>query len=239
MKRPGPLLTLLAGLLVGVFLLSLNVTTGVRNASSPSPKSSPSSADTTKESPAATPPPAPSQTTPSPSPSKTPVPNAGYTGRTDDDSSAVAVTLRDGRAIAYFCDGRAKESWLKGDVNDDGTMRLTGKDGSVLNGTLKEGVGVPPLERSREWGRIRGTVDIDGGHHAFTADRTKKPSGLYRATATVRGAEVDGGWIVLPDGRQVGVLTRDDRPSPAPRINPETGAVTVDGQRLTARPAAP
>ncbi|GAA4045422.1 hypothetical protein [Streptomyces shaanxiensis] len=229
MKRPGPLLTLLAGLLAGVFLLSLNATTGTRNASSsaPSPGSSPSSADTTKESPAATPSPAPTQTTPSPSPSQTPVPNAGYTGRTDDDSSAVAVTLRDGRAIAYFCDGRAKESWLKGDVNDDGTMRLTGKDGSVLNGTLKEGK------------RIRGTVDIDGGHYAFTADRTKKPSGLYRATATVRGAEVDGGWIVLPDGRQVGVLTRDGRPSPAPRIDPETGAVTVDGQQLTARPAAP
>ncbi|MFG2555197.1 hypothetical protein [Streptomyces sp. NPDC048581] len=224
MKRPGPLLTLLAGLLVGAFLLALNVTTGTKNASSPSS----SSADTTKESPAAT-----------PSPSKVPVPNAGYAGRTDDDSSAVAVTLRDGRAIAYFCDGRAKESWLKGDVKDDGTMRLTGRDGSVLNGTLKEGVGVPPLERSREWGKIRGTVDIDGGHYAFTADRTKKPSGLYRGTATVRGAEIDGGWIVLTDGRQVGVLTRDGKPSPAPRIDPETGAVTVDGQRLTARPATP
>lgn len=224
MKRPGPLLTLLAGLLAGAFLLALNATTGTKNASSASPPS-PSSADTTKESPAATPSPAPTKTTPSPS--KVPVPNAGYAGRTDDDSSAVAVTLRDGRAIAYFCDGRAKESWLKGDMNDDGTMRLTGQDGSVLNGTLKEGK------------QIRGTVDIDGGHYAFTADRTKKPSGLYRATSTVRGAEIDGGWIVLPDGRQVGVLTRDGKPSPAPRIAPETGTVTVDGQQFTARPAAP
>ncbi|MGW6910877.1 hypothetical protein [Streptomyces sp. NPDC054940] len=214
MKRPGPLLTLLAGLLVGAFLLALNVTTGTKNASSSSsPSSSPSPSSPTPKS--------------SPSPSKVPVPNAGYAGRTDDDSSAVAVTLRDGRAIAYFCDGRAKESWLKGDVKDDGTMRLTGKDGSVLNGTLREGK------------QIRGTVDIDGGHYAFTADRTKKPSGLYRATTTVRGAEIDGGWIVLPDGRQVGVLSRDGKPSPAPRIDPETGVVTVDGQQLTARPAAP
>ncbi|MDC0768806.1 hypothetical protein [Streptomyces sp. HD] len=224
MKRPGPLLTLLAGLLVGVFMLSLNATTGTKNASSSSADRTP---DTTKQSPAAPPSPTPARPAPSPSPSKTPVPDAGYAGRTDDDSSAVAVTLRDGRAIAYFCDGRDKESWLKGDVNDDGTMRLTGKDGSVLNGTLKEGK------------RIRGTVDIDGGHYAFTADRTKKPSGLYRATATVRGAKVDGGWIVLPDGRQVGVLTRDGEPSAAPEIDPETGAVTVDGQGLTARPAAP
>ncbi|MER5944016.1 hypothetical protein ABT121_42805 [Streptomyces sp. NPDC001928] len=220
MKRPGPLLTLLAGLLVGVFMLALNATTGTKSAAS-------SSADTTKQSPS------PTQTTPSPtppsspSPSRTPIPDAGYAGRTDDDSAAVALTLRDGRAVAYFCDGRAKESWLKGPVNDDGTMRLTAKDGSVLNGALKEGK------------RVRGTVEIDGGRYAFTADKTKKPSGLYRATTTVRGAEVDGGWIVLPDGRQVGVLTRDGRPSAAPEIDPETGAVTVDGQQLTARPAVP
>ncbi|MEY9990232.1 hypothetical protein ABIE67_002264 [Streptomyces sp. V4I8] len=226
MKRPGPLLTLLAGLLVGVFMLSLNATTGTKSAAS-------SSADTPKQSPAATASPTPTRTSPSPStssspsPSRTSVPDARYAGRTDDDSSAVALTLRDGRAIAYFCDGRAKESWLKGQVEDDGTMRLTGKDGSVLDGTLEDGR------------RVRGTVDIDGGHYAFTADRTRKPSGLYRATATVRGAEVDGGWIVLPDGRQVGVLTRDGEPSRAPRIAPETGAVTVDGQRITARPVVP
>ncbi|MGN9757240.1 hypothetical protein [Streptomyces sp. SD31] len=228
MKRPGPLLTLLAGLLVGVFMLSLNATTGAKNTSSSSTDTTAdTAADTTKAPPAATASPTPTRTLPSPSPATTPVPDARYTGRTDDDSSAVALTLRQGRAIAYFCDGRAKESWLKGEVNDDGTMRLTGKDGSVLNGTLDQGK------------RIRGTVDIDGGHHTFTAGRTKEPSGPYRATATVRGAEVDGGWIVLPDGRQVGVLTRDGEPSPAPRIAPETGAVTVDGQHLTAHPATP
>ncbi|WP_037890105.1 hypothetical protein [Streptomyces viridochromogenes] len=225
MKRPGPLLTLLAGLLVGAFMLSLNATAGTRSTSS----SAAQPADTTGESPAATAAPAPTQATsaPSPSPSKTPVPDARYTGRTDDDTAAVALTLRDGRALAYFCDGRAEESWLKGPVDDDGTLRLTGEDGSVLNGALKDG------------GRIRGTVDIGGGRHAFTADKAEKPAGLYRATATVRDASVDGGWIVLPGGRQVGVLTRDGEPAPAPRIAPETGAVTVDGQQLTARPAAP
>jgi hypothetical protein len=167
MKRPGPLLTLLAGLLLAAFVLSLNATTGTKNTST----------GTRKESPPPTASPTPAETTPPPSPSKSPVPDASYAGRTDDDSSAVALTLRDGRAIAYFCDGRAKESWLKGDVKDDGTMKLTGEDGSVLNGTLKEGK------------RVRGTVDVGGGHHAFTADRAKKPSGPYRATATVRGRQ--------------------------------------------------
>jgi hypothetical protein len=220
MKRSGPLLTLLAGLLVGLFMLSLNATTGEKTTSS-SVQESPS----TKASPS----PAPTRTTPSPSPSpsKVPVPNADYAGRTDDDSSAIAVSLRDGRAIAYFCDGRDKESWLKGDVEDDGTMKLTAKDGSKLNGTLKEGK------------RISGTVDIGGGHYTFTADKALKPSGLYRATATVRDAKFDGGWIVLKDGSQVGILKKDGKPSPAPEIDPETGVVTVDGQQLTARPVTP
>ncbi|MFJ4789359.1 hypothetical protein [Streptomyces sp. NPDC088794] len=222
MKRPGPLLTMLAGLLLAVFMLSLNATTGTKNVSS-----------TKKETPAASASPSSSPSkpaqSPSPSPTRTrvPVPNADYAGRTDDDSSAVAVAVHDGKAVAYFCDGRTKESWLKGDVKDDGSMRLTGKNGDALTGTLKEGK------------RIRGTVDVGGGHYAFTADKAKKPGGLYRATATVRGAKVDGGWIVLPGGRQVGIVTRDEDPSAAPAIDPETGAVTVDGQQLTALPVIP
>lgn len=219
MKRPGPLITLLAGLLLGLFMLSLNVTTGTKTASS-TPK---------KESPPATASPAPTKTTasPGPSPSRVPAPDASYAGRTDDDSSAVAVTVRDRKAIAYFCDGHSKESWLKGDVKDDGSMRLTGRHGDELNGTLQQGR------------RIHGSADVGGGHYAFTADEARKPSGLYRATATVRGARLDGGWIVLPGGRQVGVVTRGKDASAAPAIAPETGAVTVDGQQLTARPATP
>ncbi|MGW3648357.1 hypothetical protein [Streptomyces sp. NPDC000878] len=223
MKRTGPLFTLLAGLLLALFMLSLNATTGTKPASTsqadtPADKVSPAPTKTK-----ASPPPTPS---PSPSPTKAPAPNADYAGRTDDDSAAVSVSLRDGRAIAYFCDGRDKESWLKGDVEADGSMKLTGKGGSVLNGTLKSK-------------SIRGTVDIEGGHYAFTADKAVKPSGLYRATATVRDAEIDGGWIVLSTGDQVGILNRDGKPSPAPRIDPETGAVTIDGERLTARPVTP
>ncbi|WP_055530228.1 hypothetical protein [Streptomyces graminilatus] len=225
MKRTGPLFTLLAGLLLAVFMLSLNSTTGTKPAStskadSPGYKVSPSPAPTASKAP---PSPAPS---PTPTPTKAPVPNANYAGRTDDDSSAVSVSLRDGRAIAYFCDGHDKESWLKGAVEGDGSMKLSGEGGSVLNGVLKGG-------------SIRGTVDIEGGHYAFTADRAVKPSGLWRATATVRNARIDGGWIVLPTGKQVGILTRDGKPSPAPRIDPETGTVTIDGERLTARPVTP
>ncbi|MFF0137378.1 hypothetical protein ACFYRN_13220 [Streptomyces sp. NPDC005227] len=236
MKRPGPLLTLLAGLVLGVFLLSLNAATGTRTASAdqknppgatvspaaPGASASPSSPDPSSPSPRSSP-----SSSPSSSPTVRPVPDADYAGRTDDDSSAVAVSLRDGKAIAYFCDGHDKESWLKGDVGSDGAMKLTGRDGAELNGTLKDGR------------RIRGTVDLGGRRSGFTADRAVKPSGLYRATSTVRGAKIDGGWIVLPGGKQVGVVDRDGTPSKAPAIDPETGAVTIDGRKIVARPVTP
>lgn len=222
MKRLGPLATLLAGLLLGLFMLSLNATTGEKTASSsgyesPGPKASPKPSGTS---------PSPSPTNSPTKPPPAPVPDADYAGRTDDDSASVAVTTEDGKAVAYYCDGRAKEAWLKGDVEDDGSMRLTGKNGAELNGTLKQGK------------RISGTVTVGGGRQAFTADRTKEPA-LYRATTTVNGTETDGGWIVQGDGTQVGILNRAGTPSPAPRIDPETGAVTVDGRQLTARPVRP
>jgi len=220
MKRSGPLLTLLAGLLVGLFMLSLNATTGEKPTSaavkpSPSTKASPS--------------PAPTRTTPSagPTPSATPVPEGVYTGRTDDDSSAVAITVRDDKAIAYVCDGRNIESWLQGDVKADGSLRLSGKGGARLDGRVKG---------AKE---IRGTAHVGSGSYAFTIGKSKKSSGLYRANSTVAGAKIEGGWIVLPDGEQVGILKRDGKPSPAPEIDPEAGAVTVDGQQLTARPVTP
>jgi hypothetical protein len=226
MKRSGPLLTLLAGLLLGLFMLSLNATTGEKATSSyVKPPSSQKPSPSTKASPNTAP--ARTSAPPSPSPSRTSVPEGVYTGRTDDDSSAVAITVRDDKAIAYVCDGHNIESWLQGDVKDDGSLRLTGKGGASLDGTAKG---------AKE---IRGTAHVGSGSYAFTISRTKKSSGLYRANSTVAGAKIEGGWIVLPDGEQVGILRRDGKPSPAPEIDPETGAVTVDGQQLTARPVSP
>ncbi|WP_053851677.1 hypothetical protein [Streptomyces sp. NRRL B-24085] len=226
MKRSGPLLTLLAGLLLGLFMLSLNATTGEKPTSAavqPSASGKPSPG--TKASPGTAP--AQPSAPPSPSPARTAVPEGVYTGRTDDDSSAVAITVRDDKAIAYVCDGRNVESWLQGDVKDDGSLRLTGKGGASLDARVKG---------ARQ---IRGTAHVGSGGHAFTIGRTEKSSGFYRANGNVAGARIEGGWIVLPDGEQVGILKRDGKPSPAPGIDPETGAVTVDGQQLTARPVTP
>ncbi|MFD6438188.1 hypothetical protein [Streptomyces venezuelae] len=230
MKRSGPLLTLLTGLLLALFMLSLNATTETgassygEDASAPdAPASSP--ARSPAKSPSAEPSAEPTRTPAAKTPAKVP-PKAEYAGRTDDDTSAVSISVRDGKAIAYYCDGRDTESWLKGNVEDDGSMRLTGKHGAKLDGQIT----------GKE---VRGTVDVDKETRKFTADKAVKPSGLYRATTEVRGAKVDGGWIVLPDGRQVGILKRDDEPERAPRLDPETGTVRVDGETLTARPVTP
>lgn len=226
MKRSGPLLTLLAGLLLGLFMLSLNATTGEKPTSaSVKPSASGPPSPSTKASPSTTP--TKSAPPPSPSASATAVPEGVYTGRTDDDSAAVAITVRDDKAIAYVCDGHNVESWLQGDVKADGSLKLTGKGGASLDARVKG---------TR---RIAGRADVGSGGYPFTIDRTNKSSGLYRANSTVAGARIEGGWIVLPDGEQVGILKRDGKPSPAPEIDPETGAVTVDGQQLTARPVTP
>ncbi|WP_030683497.1 hypothetical protein [Streptomyces sp. NRRL B-1347] len=221
MKRSGPLFTLLGGLLLALFMLSLNATTG-----SGSTSYGDSSSDAAEPSP---PPTATASPSAKPSPSKKPRPPADgrYTGRTDDDTASVAITLRAGKATAYYCDGRTTEAWLKGDVEDDGSLKLTGKGGAELDGRVKGDT-------------VRGTVDVRDKARPFTAPRAKKPAGLYRATSEVRGERLDGGWIVQPDGSQVGVLSRDGEPTAAPRLDPATGAVRLPGGgRLTARPVVP
>ncbi|GHC79657.1 hypothetical protein GCM10010349_61820 [Streptomyces flavofungini] len=222
--------TLLAGLVLALFMLSVNATSGTGSSSytdsssDPAEPTAPPAASTPAERPSPTRAATPS---PSPTPTKKAPADARYAGRTDDDSASVAITLRDGEAVAYFCDGRATESWLKGDVEDDGSMRLTGKNGAKLDGRI---VG----------DKVRGTVEIRKRTWAFTAPRTSKPSGVYRATSEVRGQQLDGGWIVQPDGSQVGILKRDGKPAKAPRLDPDTGAVVLaDGGRLTARPVVP
>ncbi|MFE3328394.1 hypothetical protein [Streptomyces sp. NPDC059176] len=225
MKHPGPLVTLLAGLVLGLFMLSLNATTG-----EPAPSSAASTAPSTPGLPS----PSPSSNPASPTPARTPPstavssarPQAEYAGRTGDDTASVAVSVRGDKAIAYFCDGRTREAWLRGPVEADGDMHLTGETGARLDGNLTGG-------------EVTGAVRIGDRTWPFTAAEARKPAGLYRATAEVRGARLKGGWIITRDGRQVGIVSRDGKPAAAPPIDPATGAVTVDGTPLTARPVVP
>jgi serine/threonine-protein kinase len=131
----------------------------------------------------------------------------------------VAVIVTGDEAIAYLCDGNAVEAWLDGSAVD-GQLELTGERGS-LTGDFDD------LQAS-------GQATADDQSWTFTIEVVEPPEGLYRFADTIAGgAEVVGGWIVLPDGTQVGALTVDGQTQPAPALDVETGQVTIDGTAAT------
>jgi serine/threonine-protein kinase len=138
-----------------------------------------------------------------------------------DDAGTLAISIRDGRAIAYICDGDRLEAWLKGTATN-GLLNLTGKDNSKITGLF-------------DANRAAGEITVEGRAHRFDIGVVRKPSGLYRLAGQVGGATVVGSWIVLPDGRQVGVLIRVDgrQVGPAPVLDLTRRTTTVDGATVT------
>jgi hypothetical protein len=192
MRRNTPLITLLTGAALGVVLLIASMLAprskapaSYAAANTPTPAST-SAAAVQSSSPAASPPPTAPASPNAPS-------TADYAGRVKGDAHAsVAISIHGTRAIAYACNGSAVEAWLQGTAVG-GRLVMTGKNGAVLTANYD----------SR---RAYGNVSADGITYAFSVYTVKKPSGLYRATAEVRGATIKAGWIVLPDGTQVGSL---------------------------------
>jgi hypothetical protein len=115
------------------------------------------------------------------------------------------VAVRDGRAIAYLCDGDDVEVWFQGPALA-GELALTSKAGATLTGSFRAG-------------SATGSITFGGRAAKFRIPSVRKPSGLYRAAGQVRDAKVKGGWIVLPDGTQTGVLTVGGEPQPAPPLD--------------------
>jgi len=121
----------------------------------------------------------------------------------------------------------AAEAWLQGTVSDAGAITMTGARNASLTGTIAGG-------------KASGTVTAVGRQWTFTAPTVTAPSGLYRAAAQVRGAQVVGGWIVLANGEQVGMIDFGDHEESAPPLQgtaanlggtPAT-AVRLDGTAL-------
>ena len=142
-----------------------------------------------------------------------------YAGRTNDDSTAVAVAVLGDRAAAYVCDGRNVESWMRGTARD-GELKLRAKNGDTLEAKL-------------DGSTIDGKIELGDEKLDFAIDEAKRPAGLYRA----RGSAYTIGWIVLPNGTQVGIETRDDGTSTAaPKLDPDQPDVEVNGESVTAKP---
>ncbi len=148
----------------------------------------------------------------------TPV-KADYAGRVTGNGGLIAISIRNGKAVGYFCDGKI-EAWMKGKAAD-GKVTLSGRHGASLTAQLAGG-------------RATGNLGFDGRKWTFKAPTVKKPSGLYRATALVRGANVRAGWIYLDDGTRVGITLVGDEiadvPIPEPGENAVVNGVEVDPQ---------
>jgi hypothetical protein len=217
--RSGPVITLLAGTGLAAALLVASMVAA--NSDGAEPAERPVAGD-------ASPTPAPSPTGPDASPgpdgaaeeAAVEPPPVTYVGWVDSGGASVAIIVTGDEAIGYVCDGATAEAWLQGSADGD-QLRLTGDGGE--------------LTASYDGDRATGETTVAGRTWSFTAEQVDQPEGLYRFADTVAGgAEVDGGWIVLPDGSQVGVVTVDGTPQPAPALDPATGAAIVDGTRVTA-----
>jgi hypothetical protein len=220
-KIKTPYITLLTGAALGAVLLVASMLATPKAPASPAAAATPAPAATA----AAQPSPA------SPTPTATAVANvparANYAGEVNGGGASVAISIHRGQAIAYVCNGSVIEAWLKGTAAG-GHLTMTGKGRARLSATY----------RSK---RAVGHVVAHGIRYTFSAPAVHKPSGLYRSIAVVRGAKIKAGWIVLPDGSQVGSLEANadaSAPSatPAPMLDVTTGTAQDGNTVLVATP---
>ncbi len=249
MTRTGPTLTLLSGggLAVALLALNLSVTDGggtaavasgatptqtatpadgaARSATAAAPSVTPSASAPSASAPsAAAAPPTASATAPSAAPATagTAAP-VTYAGRLPKGAGTLALVRTGDQAVAYLCDGSRVEAWLSGAVDgDEVALRGTGTSrSSTLEGTLADG-------------RLTGSVTVGGRSWSFRIRPVTAPSGLYRAAARVRGAQVVGGWIALEDGSVVGLGSLDGSLTAVGDLDPRTGRASVGAVPVTA-----
>jgi len=211
LTRKGPILTLTAGVLLAVVVMLLNVDAKRdRDAKRAAASAATPTASATRPAAVPTTPP-PTTAPPSPGPQVTYAGSAG--------GGSIAIAVKDGHAVAYLCDGRTAEAWLQGTVSDSGALTMTGARNASLTGTIAGGIAT-------------GTVTAVGRQWTFTARTVTPPSGLYRAAAQVRGAQVVGGWIVLENGEEVGMIDFGDHEESAPPL--QGTAANLGGTTATA-----
>ena len=75
---------------------------------------------------------------------------------------------------------------------------------------------------------------VEGEKFTFNVGVAKKPGGLYRTSADVRGARLEGGWIVLADGTQVGLATYAGATVSVSPLDTTTRTTEFFGQKVTA-----
>lgn len=223
MKFKAPLITLGAGLVVAGVLYTLNVdlSNDVEKNNAAANQATTAAAAPASSQPAADPPgsaaaPASSAAVGDGGGNAAQQGTVTYAGAVDGGAASLAIVVNNGKAIAYVCDGKKVEAWLNGTMAN-GQIELTGAKGS-LKGTYGSG-------------QARGNVSAGIRSWGFTIRTATAPSGLYRSAASLRG-KLDASWVVLPDGRQVGVQTRNGETSEAPPFDVNSRTATVDGTQI-------
>jgi hypothetical protein len=161
---------------------------------------------------------------PAPPPPNTPPPvsfpaKASYLAKVPTGTRTITleITVAGDRAVAYGCDGRSVEAWLRGSATA-GALAMTSKDGSSrLTGQLRDT-------------SVVGTLSLGAKTWDFTANVVKPPAGLY----VYQGSDVRTSWIVDGNGKVTGVARRaDGSTSAAPELSAD-GVAVVDGRTVDA-----
>ncbi|HEY2094817.1 MAG TPA: hypothetical protein VGH72_00055, partial [Pseudonocardia sp.] len=148
----------------------------------------------------------------------TPFPGqAKYTGYTDGNHAALAVTVRDNKVSAYLCDGKSIEAWYQGS-GAGGKLDAKGRGANALTGSLSGGT-------------LSGTVSAGGKSWTYTAAPAAAPAGLYRSKTPAATT----GWVKDSNGQVTGLVNAGGALRPAPALDPATaqsveGGDTVVGQ---------
>jgi hypothetical protein len=213
MKKYAPLATLVAVVLLGAGLLVANMLSNPANQTAAAPAPSAAAAAAPGELAAAEPAPA------EPAPAEPVVVEKAYTGRSAGNEVTVAIAVKNGKAVAYACDGKKIEAWLEGTLTGD-SLSLSGKTSSIT-ATLDDKASF-------------GTVTVDGKEWPFSAKGVASPAGLYEGRGNVDGVAARVGWIVQEDGSVTGVENAGGSPKPAAPLDPTNlGATMSDGSPVT------
>ncbi|MCV7280093.1 hypothetical protein H7J88_10580 [Mycolicibacterium flavescens] len=210
MKIRGPLVTLFAAAAVGTGMWFVNVVNDesapVRIAERPAP------ARVAERS-------APTTTTVKPPPAPAFPAKADYIGKIPTAAGTITLNVSvDGQqAVAYACDGKAVESWMRGSAAN-GAVRLASRDKTGrLDGRL---VG----------DTVVGTLWIGKKSWDFAAPVAQLPAGTY----VYEEAGVRSSWIVDSAGAVTGVLKAvDGSTKPAPELSTD-GTSVIGGRTVSA-----
>lgn len=127
----------------------------------------------------------------------------------------VAIVADDHGVLAYLCDGETTGTWFAGHGRNGNAIDLQSADGTEsLIADLRSHAAV-------------GWVTYHGQPLPFALQPARGNAGLYRSEGDVDGVAFLGGWIVLDNGKEIGVQNAGGVTLTSPLTGTGTTALTV------------